>query len=463
MRTITIQTNSTDRIAGYGRPALPFFLVVAALLSACTRKDPVGLPYSSASQAPLPSNDRDATKQASLRQAHAGAISTALAGAAAAGKNLRNHGGRVMGDAQVYLLWYGNWAAEPASFLIPALVQGLDSAPWWRINHLYGDGAGDVAGEHVRFAGEHSVVPRVGETLDTDLTDDDVKSIVARAIAEHDLPLSPNGIYVVLGAPEIHQDGFCTSHCGWHTHATLEGQDIKYAFVGNAATQCPRACGVEAVSPNGTGAGDAMANVLAHELAETVTDSDIDAWYDDNGSENADLCAWTFGSTQSMPSTARWNVCIGDRRWRIQQNWALGDGERCALWPIAEVAPSDACCGGGGDGSLCLTKSYDGQVAVCDGDELPHMLGVALTDSAGRAMTAPTAVTFHVPSNEGCLMSGASCVVDVDTTTDALGHAGVRYKTPTIPKGETMEFHVEARVPGAGKPAVVFTVVVNGC
>ena len=40
-----------------------------------------------------------------------------------------------------------------------------------------------------------------------------------------------------------------------------------------------------------------MASIIAHELEEAVTDPDLNAWYDTRGYENADKCAWTFGTT----------------------------------------------------------------------------------------------------------------------------------------------------------------------
>ena len=40
-----------------------------------------------------------------------------------------------------------------------------------------------------------------------------------------------------------------------------------------------------------------MASVIAHELVEAVSDPQLNAWYDRRGYENADKCAWTFGST----------------------------------------------------------------------------------------------------------------------------------------------------------------------
>ena len=44
---------------------------------------------------------------------------------------------------------------------------------------------------------------------------------------------------------------------------------------------------------------DAMINVLAHELVESVTDPDGYGWRSPTYGEAADMCAWNFGSQVS--------------------------------------------------------------------------------------------------------------------------------------------------------------------
>ena len=47
-----------------------------------------------------------------------------------------------------------------------------------------------------------------------------------------------------------------------------------------------------------------MASIIAHELEEAATDPDLNAWYDSRGDENADKCAWTFGTTYTAANGA---------------------------------------------------------------------------------------------------------------------------------------------------------------
>jgi hypothetical protein len=83
-------------------------------------------------------------------------------------------------------------------------------------------------------------------------------------------------------------------------------------------------------APNGNVGADGMASIIAHELAEAASDPDLNAWYDRRGYENADKCAWTFGTT-SGTSGAKYNVELGTRKFLIQQNWVNASGGYCAL------------------------------------------------------------------------------------------------------------------------------------
>jgi hypothetical protein len=73
-----------------------------------------------------------------------------------------------------------------------------------------------------------------------------------------------------------------------------------------------------------------MASIIAHELEETTSDPDLNAWYDAMGNENADKCAWSFGTT--YPSGGGFaNMRLGTRDYMIQQNWVNASGGYCAL------------------------------------------------------------------------------------------------------------------------------------
>jgi len=68
-----------------------------------------------------------------------------------------------------------------------------------------------------------------------------------------------------------------------------------------------------------------MANIIAHEIADSVTDPELNAWYDADGNEVADKCAWKFGTTtEAGPKTDsyQYNIVLGGVEYLIQQLWS---------------------------------------------------------------------------------------------------------------------------------------------
>ena len=133
-----------------------------------------------------------------------------------------------------------------------------------------------------------------------------------------------NAIYFVLTSTDVTaSSGFCSQYCGWHTKGTIGGvANVKYSFVGNA-NRCLSGCAAQTTSPNGNAGVDGMVSVVAHELVESLSDPLLNAWYDSSGAENADKCAWTFGSGQKQAANgAFYNVTLGARNFLIQRNLA---------------------------------------------------------------------------------------------------------------------------------------------
>jgi len=236
------------------------------------------------------------------------------------------HGGPVIGAPNVYVIWYGAWT-DNQKLIITDFLNSIGGSPYFNVNTTYSISSTPINGL-VTYSGAavSTYIPAGGPAAI--LSDLDIQNIVATS----SLPPDANGIYFVLTGSDIRKDGFCTSYCGWHTHATLGGSDIKYSFVGNP-TACPLAgasvgsCAAQtAHSPNGDVGVDAMISVIAHELEEATTDPDLNAWWNTrNGAENADTCAWTFGS-QYIVNGAYANMHLGARDFLIQRNLVRAAG-----------------------------------------------------------------------------------------------------------------------------------------
>ena len=234
------------------------------------------------------------------------------------------HGGSVMlGTVNVYVIWYGDWSGNSATTIIPDFLNTIGGSPYHNINTTYYNGSGTHVANAVSYLGATTDNYSQG----TSLSDGQIQAVVASAISSARLPTDANGVYFVLTSADVTaSSGFCTSYCGWHTYGTISGSNIKYSFVGNPA-RCPSACAAQTLSPNDNAGADGMISIIAHELEEAVTDPNLNAWYDGYGAENADKCAWTFGTTYTTANGSKANMRLGTRDYLIQQNWVnIGSG-----------------------------------------------------------------------------------------------------------------------------------------
>ncbi len=250
------------------------------------------------------------------------------------GNGISYHGGSVMPNTvNAYFIWYGNWTNGPKPSdsqntvsLLDTLYSstGLNGSGYELINSTYGDNTNNVTGNVVLA---NSTTDNYSQG--TRLRDSGVQAVVSNAISSGRLPNDPNGLYFVLTSSDVNEtSGFCTKYCGWHTHATIGGSDIKYSFVGNP-DRCPSACEAQTVSPNGNSGADGMASVMAHETEEAISDPDLNAWYDSSGAENGDKCAWKWGPITGTLGSGAYNQTLAGHNWLIQMNWENARGGGC--------------------------------------------------------------------------------------------------------------------------------------
>ncbi len=85
-------------------------------------------------------------------------------------------------------------------------------------------------------------------------------------------------------------------------------------------------------APNGNLGMDALINVLSHELTEIASDPFLNAWYDNNGAENADKCSWNVLNVSTgtpVNPLGIWSNQLGPRKFLIQNNWGRFPTEGC--------------------------------------------------------------------------------------------------------------------------------------
>ncbi len=110
-----------------------------------------------------------------------------------------------------------------------------------------------------------------------------------------------------------------SQYCAYHSWFNLGSGLTLYANQPYADT-VPAACDA-GQHPNGDDA-DATINVTSHEHNEAITDEQGSAWYDNQGAENGDKCAWTFGMALGSTATGKYNQAIGSGKYYLQREWS---------------------------------------------------------------------------------------------------------------------------------------------
>jgi hypothetical protein len=350
--------------------------------------------------------------------------SGASGGAVATGNGINWNGGPVLRTVNLYYIWYGNWGQDPnASAILTNFANHIGGSPYFNINTTYGDSSGNVLNA-VTFKGAYTDAGSQG----TSLTDGSIFTIVSKAIASGSLgPADPNGVYEVLTAPGVNEtSGFLTSYCGWHTAAGYNGTTIQYAFIGDAAGPSLGNCAAQtSSSPNNDPGADAMASVMAHELEEAVSDPHLNAWYDSSGNENADKCAWTFGTTYISGNGVA-NMTLGSMNYLIQQNWVNAGGGYCALSYAASpdftvgTSNSQTVLQGGTTGNYTLTATsqtgFDVSTVTWSFGSMPG--GITYTPTS--SLTGGTA-TFTLTASASA--AGGTYAIPITGTSGTLHHS----------------------------------------
>jgi Phosphate-induced protein 1 conserved region len=249
---------------------------------------------------------------------------------------IRYHNGALMtGGVNVYYIWYGTWNHElnTTSQILTNFITNLGGSPYYNINTTYYDSVGAFVSNSVIYGGSTDDEYSHGAAL----PEQDVAAVVKKAIDERRLPLDPNGVYFVLGAPDVTTvEGtdslFCTRYCGFHDFIEVDFIPVKYAFIGNPE-RCPDPCAPAkfGATPNGNLAADAMVNQIANQLSSAATNPLGTGWFDRRGRENADKCAGRFGTTYAVANGAKANMRLGQRDYLIQKNWVNKGRGYCAL------------------------------------------------------------------------------------------------------------------------------------
>jgi hypothetical protein len=227
-------------------------------------------------------------------------------------KLLQWHFGPVQHGTFVTPIFWGLGWSSPGDKIdgLKAFYSGVGGSAYANTNTEYTDGPGP--------AGHVSTAVQLSETF-TDASNvtasgQSTSAIIAEVCKVVPNPISGDYYPVYVDTPRGNA-GFCA----WHSAGTCSnGAKIQVGFFFNLDGDLGCDPGGQTGSYDGKATNTqglaALANVSGHELSEMLTDPKLNAWYDRSGAENADKCAWTFGSSLlNFP---------GGSSWKIQGNWS---------------------------------------------------------------------------------------------------------------------------------------------
>jgi hypothetical protein len=247
------------------------------------------------------------------------------------------HGGPIVaGSTNLYVVYYGSFTAKQHSIL-DTFLQHVGGSKAFNVTTEYYDSKGQYVQNAFNYdpaTDSYDDAYSMGKTLSGDFFE---TQLLHNAVAGGHLPSDVNGIYILTISPDVKlpDNVWCAYHA--YTPVIIDGAEVTYAI----APDPPAAGGLlggcsgniaiyhDAVSPNFDMGMDSVADSLIHELGETVTDPDINAWFTFTGQEMADVCNFNYGPTYRAPNGAHANAKFGNRDYLVQQLWSMEDPVGC--------------------------------------------------------------------------------------------------------------------------------------
>jgi hypothetical protein len=258
------------------------------------------------------------------------------------------HGGPVLLAATSVAAVY--WASSPIFVNGPAagtsgagssdvsllgfFLSHLGGSSYFNVNTSYTNGSGMRIANVVNYTqywANNTNAPSGTQSV----SDAQMISMLQAGFNSGALTYDASTLYAIFTSGSVNLGGgFGTQYCAYHTHGTVTingvASTVLYAAMPyNFAKASACTSGFAAANGTADPGADYEVNTLAHEIEETTTDEMGNAWFDRRGFENADKCAWTWGTTYTTTAGGTANIKVGGKDFLVQRNWVASGG--CAL------------------------------------------------------------------------------------------------------------------------------------
>jgi hypothetical protein len=179
------------------------------------------------------------------------------------------------------------------------------------------------------------------------LDDDQVIAETEAMVTGHGLPSNYGHLYVMFLPKHVEScfypgatdtaSNFCTvnhqpsaAYCAYHSFVPASGTvyaNMPYPiYSSDTGYTCSSDASFPVVeAPNGSKDADTEISPTSHEIMEAITDPDTTTgWYDSNGFENGDECAYVYGAAMGYPGRL-FNQVINGKHYLTQEEFSNRD------------------------------------------------------------------------------------------------------------------------------------------
>ena len=278
--------------------------------------------------------------------------------------NILYWGGEVIRDQKQVAIYYSadriyNNGPRPGSVgtasrdgsLVGYFLRNIGGSPYWNINSTYYQNHGgnlEYINNTMTYTGFWAAnsgpstlsAPVAGEVV----TQARMAALIEEGFASGAITYDPNTLYQIFTGSGVNLGGGFSrtnlQYCAWHSaYRAADGRIVQYSAMPYDADFTPAhpsnnpdgfhyLCVPQNGAPNGDVGADGTVSAMIHEIEETATDpvkvwdkKFFYGWYDVYFGENADKCAYHYGSTLTKNALGYWNLSVGGKPFLVQMNW----------------------------------------------------------------------------------------------------------------------------------------------